>query len=89
MPSRYTPTTIVLFHCIKITEGCGFVITVTSHERQCLKSLACRLFVQQFVQTNIKETSSSVLLALCEGNALVSGGFPSQRASNAESVSII
>ena len=26
----------------------------------------------------------SVLLALCEGNPLVTGGFPSQRASNAQ-----
>ena len=31
---------------------------------------------------------NSTLLALCEGNPPVTGGFPSQRASNAETVSI-
>ena len=31
---------------------------------------------------------SSILLTLCEGNPLVTGGFPSQRASNVESVSM-
>ena len=35
-----------------------------------------------------KETSKLALLALCEGNSPVTGGFPSQRDSNVESVSI-
>ena len=37
---------------------------------------------------HIKETSKSALLTLCEGNSPVTGEFPSQRASNAENVSI-
>ena len=39
-------------------------------------------------QVNIKKTSKPVLLVLCEGNPPVTGGFPSQRASDAESVSM-
>ena len=33
--------------------------------------------------THIKETSKSVLLALCGGNSQVTGEFPAQMASNA------
>ena len=33
-----------------------------------------------------KKTPKPTVLALCEGIPLVTGGFPSQRASNAESV---
>ena len=36
----------------------------------------------------MKRYQSSALLALCEGNLPVTGGFPSQRASNAESFSM-
>ena len=36
----------------------------------------------------IKETSKLGVTGLCEGNPLVTGGFPSQRASGAENVSI-
>ena len=35
-----------------------------------------------------RKHESSALLALCEGNPPVSGGFPSQRANNAENVPI-
>ena len=42
------------------------------------KSLATWPFVQQLVESNI-------LLALCEGNPPVTGGFHSQRANNVES----
>ena len=35
------------------------------------------------------QTSKLALLALCEGNPPVTGGFPSQRASNAEVISIL
>ena len=35
-----------------------------------------------------RKHQSSTLLALCEGNPLVSSGFPSQRASNMESISM-
>ena len=53
-----------------------------------LKSLVIQLFVEQLVWTHIKETSKSALLALCEGNSLVTGEFPSQRASKAEKASM-
>ena len=55
----------------------------------CLKSPACPVFVQEFVRTNIKQTSLLRMNGLCGGNPLVTGGFPSQKTSNAESVSII
>ena len=42
----------------------------------------------QSVLANIKENQSSTLLALCERNPQVTGGFPSQRASDADSVSM-
>ena len=53
-----------------------------------LKSMAYRLFDQPFVQAKIKETSKLRFTGLCEGNALVTGEFPPQVASNAENVSI-
>ena len=43
-----------------------------------------RLFTQPFVQAQIKETPKLRVSGLCNGNAPVTGGFPSQRASNAE-----
>ena len=49
--------------------------------------LATQLFVQQLVQTNIKENIKAPL-ALCEGNPLVNSRFHSQRTSNEESISI-
>ena len=45
------------------------------------------MFIQQFRITP-KKNQRSILLALCEGNPPVTGGFPSQWTSNAESVSI-
>ena len=53
-----------------------------------LKSPTTRLFVEQLMWAHIKETSKSALLALCEGNSLVTGEFPAQMASNAEKSSI-
>ena len=51
-----------------------------------LKSVSTRVFVQQ---ANIKRKhQSSMPLALCEGNPPVTDGFPSQRASNWEIISI-
>ena len=51
-----------------------------------LESLATQLYAQQLVEANIKETPKPLLLALCEGNPPVTGGFPSKRANNTESV---
>ena len=70
---------------------CGFWwdITVTLHEHHGIsdhQQLDC-LFNSEIMLTS-KGTSSSVLLPLCEGNPLVTSGFPSQRATNAENVSI-
>ena len=47
-----------------------------------LKSPTTWLFVRQLVQ------DYGTLLALCEGSSSVTGGFPSQRASNADSDSM-
>ena len=51
-----------------------------------LKSPASGLFAQSFV--SLKKTSKLRITGICEGNPPVTGGFPSQRASNAENVSI-
>ena len=45
------------------------------------------MFTQPFFQAQIKLHQSSVSLAFI-GNALVTGKFPAQRASNAENISI-
>ena len=50
---------------------------------QCLDCLPNRLF-----RRRSKKTSKLCVTGLCEGNPPVTGGFPSQRASNAENVSI-
>ena len=49
---------------------------------------ASRVFAQPFVQAHIKKISKLRVAGLCEGNPTVTGGFPSQRASNAENASI-
>ena len=60
------------------------VIWVLGHHK-----LTTRQFVEQFIQAyNIDNQSSSSLLVLCEGNPPVTGGFPSQRASNMVNVSM-
>ena len=53
-----------------------------------LKSPANGLFVQQSVLANLKGNTKPALLALYEGNPPVTSGFPSQRASNMESICI-
>ena len=68
------------------------VITVTSWwARWRLKSPASQLFGQPFVQTQIKENIKALRhwsLWFHEGNQPVTGGFSSQRASNAENISM-
>ena len=53
-----------------------------------LKSLASRLFAQPFVQVQIKENRKNRRHWPSWGKPLVTGGFPSQRTSNAQNVSI-
>ena len=52
-------------------------------EAWCLKSPASRLFSGSYQQ---RKHRSSVSLAVCEGDPLVAGGFPLQRANDMESV---
>ena len=54
---------------------------ISNHQR--LKCLLHRLF-----RRRSKKTSKLRVTGLCEGNPPVTGGFPSQRASNAEMASI-
>ena len=54
---------------------------VSNH--QCLHCLLNRLF-----RRRSKKASKLRVTGLCEGNSPVTGGFPSQRASNAENISI-
>ena len=53
-----------------------------------LKSPLSRLFAQPFIQAHIKENIKAAHLWPCEGNLLMTSGFPSQKTSNAENVSI-
>ena len=46
------------------------------------------LTTQLFIQAQIKKTSKLRVTGLCEENSPLTGEFPSQRASNAENVSI-
>ena len=61
-------------------------ITLTSRDWYGLETLATRMLVQQLAGLWTKEHQSSAFLPLLEGNPPVIGGFPSQRASNVESV---
>ena len=54
----------------------------------CLKWLETRSFVQSRSRKQRRQHHKSASLALCDGNPPVTGGFPSQRASNASSVSM-
>ena len=54
-----------------------------------MSSQITSLFTQSFIQTQIKKTLPKLrVTGLCEGNSSGTGEFPSQRASNAENVSI-
>ena len=70
--------------------GCNVLIRTTSHKHwgilnhQQFDCLSNSLHYSGWWQHHQKST----LLALCEGKPPVTGGFPSQRASNAESVSM-
>ena len=46
------------------------------------------MFTQAFIQARSKKTSKLRVIGLCEGNLPVTGEFPTQKASNAENVSI-
>ena len=66
-----------------------FPITVTSHNLHGVSNH--RPFVCLFsglLRLTRKKNFKDALLALCEGNPPVTGGFPSERASNAESIFI-
>ena len=54
---------------------------VSNH--RCLDCLLSRLFRQRW-----KKRSKLRVIGFCEGNSAVTAGFPSQRASNAENISI-
>ena len=66
-------------------------IAVMSHEHHGItdhhQPLEC-LFMSLFVLTSNRHQRLA-LLALCEGNPLLTSGFPSQRASNVESMSML
>ena len=78
-----------IFWSISFTYYCHIICNVALQSCQTwvswyLKSTTWLIF-QQILQANSKEHQSSALLPLCEGNP---HGFPSQRDSNAESVSM-
>ena len=69
-------------------HGCTSTLQWRYNEQWRLKSPTYRLFAQPFVQAHIEQNIILRVTGLCERNPLVTGGFPSQRASNAEKVSI-
>ena len=72
-----------------VTRVSMLILAVTSQwARWCLEWMACRVFAQPFVPAQSKKTAKLRVTGLCEGNLPVTGGFPSQRASNVENISI-
>ena len=83
----FTGAVTRLLQCrwIMIIRGnIGQDIIMTSHERRGIKSPATWLFAQ-----HQRKHQMSTSMGLCEGNPPVTGGFPSKRASDAESVSML
>ena len=84
---------ILKFHIQSLWIHPSSIITVASHEHNDVSNhqrLNCLLnFDKQIVaDCHWGQYESSVLLAHCEGNPHVTGGFPAQRASNVESISL-
>ena len=68
---------------------CTCPITLSSHERRGVsKHRHLRSFSTFCLCAHQRKHRRSALLALCEGNPPVTGGFTSQRSSNAENVFI-
>ena len=65
------------------------IMSVLASQIKSINPWAFRLLGPPFVQTQIKETSKLCITGLCEGNPAITGGFPLQRASNAENISIM
>ena len=67
-------------------------ITVMSHWFNNLDGIfnhwCLHCFLNHLFSCRSKKTSKLCVTGICEGNPLVTGGFPSQRASNVENVSI-
>ena len=53
-----------------------------------MSAMASRLFLNHLFRRRSKKTSKLSVTGLREGKPPVTGGFPSQRASNAQNVSI-
>ena len=64
----------------------AYRITVAKHDVWNHRLLHC--FSTVCFDVHQRKHQSFVLLVLCEGNPPVTGGFPSQKASNAESISM-
>ena len=81
LKTEYSRTWSVPWLLTHSLQWCMMHDGISNHQpHDCLLN---RLFKAQ-----IKETSKLCITGLCEGNSLVTGEFPTQRASNAENVSI-
>ena len=81
---HWRPSTIQCHNNGRYTTDHKFIITLTSWwARWRLISSVSRLYNRLFRHRS-KKPQSSALLALCERNPPETGGFPSQRASNAD-----
>ena len=90
-PELTIKTMAVIFYSSQLTSYLFYLmsITITSkwarwHSNR--RRLGCLL--NHLFRRKLKKTSKFRVTGLCEGNPPVTDGFPSQRASNAEDVSI-
>ena len=75
--------------CCRCCACCEIHAVTSQWARWRLESPASRSLSQPLVQAQIKENTPKLRVnGLCEGNSPVTGGFPSQRSSDAENVSI-
>ena len=62
------------------------IVMISLQRHHILMWLASQLFIEQVVKTNKWNIKVPYYWLVCEGNPPVTGGFPSQRASNAEAI---
>ena len=74
--------------CVGWTARLEYITMTSQWARWHLKSPASLLFAQLLVQAQLKKHQKVRVIGFCVRNSLVIGEFPTQKASNAENVSI-
>ena len=65
-----------------------WIVHYSDVKMSAIKSPSLDCLLTSLIRRRSKKTSKLRVTGLCEGNPLVTGGFPSQRTNNAENVSI-